>query len=75
MDSLSDSSIDDLAARATVKIYGDIKYVMPRDGSPTSEQLAALTPASVGQYHHDPRPRGTFRVRANRSFQESRVRA
>ncbi|KAL9632970.1 MAG: hypothetical protein Q9164_004983, partial [Protoblastenia rupestris] len=32
-----------------------------------------LTPASVGQYYYDPRPRDTFRVRANRSFQESRV--
>ena len=75
MESSTDSSVDDLAARATVKNYGDIRYVMPRDGSPTSGQLPALTPASVGQYYHDPRPRDTFRVRANCSFQESRVRA
>ena len=64
----SDSSIDDLAARATVKTYGDIRYVMLRGGLPTPEQLAVLTPASAGQYRQDPRPRGTFRVRANRSF-------
>jgi len=75
MYSPTDSSVDDLAARATVRTYGDIRYVMPRDGSPTLEQLAALTPASVGQYHHDSKLRDTFRIRTNRSFQKSRVRA
>ena len=74
MDAPTDSSIDDLAAHATVRTYGDIRCVMPRDGPPTKTQLAGLMPAFGGQYHRDPRCRDTLRVRANRSVQESRVR-
>jgi hypothetical protein len=41
MDSPTDSSIDDLAASATVKTFGDIRYVTPGDDSPTKTQSTA----------------------------------
>jgi hypothetical protein len=37
MESPTDSSIDNFAARATVSTYGDIRYVMPRDGLPNQK--------------------------------------
>jgi len=37
MESAVGSSIDDLAARATVNAYGDLRYVMRRDGLPNQD--------------------------------------
>ena len=66
MDPSTDSFMDDLAARTTIKDYGNIRYVMARS---LQSQLAALTPAFGEQYRHNPRLLDTFRIRANRSFQ------
>jgi hypothetical protein len=43
MDSLTNSFINDLITRVIIKIYSNIRYVMPHNDSPTIKELDTLT--------------------------------
>lgn len=64
MDTSIESLIDDLAARTTIRDYGDIRYVI---ATQPQSQMASLTLALGAQSGHNPTRLNAFGIRADGS--------